>query len=115
MVQILLQMTKPQIKSHLLHRLQKEHAFWSYDKSSCQEISDYNLIKHVLMRLDLPDINLLFGIFSKRKIKRVWLDELVPQGDYLRNMNLCFASLYFDIKRPLQYLKAMESYKMNKI
>lgn len=108
-------MTKQQIKSHLLHRLQKEHAFWSYDAGSCQKISDYNLIKHVLMRLDLPDINLLFSIFSKRTIKRIWLDELVPQGEYLRNMNLCFAALYFDIKRPLQYLKAMESYKMNRI
>ena len=31
------------------------------------------------------------------------------------NMNLCFASLYFGIKRPVQYLKAMESYKMNRI
>ena len=108
-------MTKEQIKSHLLKRLQKEHAFWSYDKSSCQEISDCNLIKHVLIRLDLQDINLLFDIFPKRKIKRIWLDELVPQGDYLRNMNLCFATLYFDIKKPVQYLKAMESYKMNRL
>ena len=108
-------MTKEQIKPYLLKRLQKEHAFWSYDKSSCQEISDGNLIKHVLINLDLQDINLLFAIFPKQKIKRIWLDELVPQGDYLRNMNLCFAALYFDIKRPLQYLKAMETYKMNRL
>jgi len=108
-------MTKEQIKPYLLKRLQKEHAFWSYDKSSCQEISDGNLIKHVLIKIDIQDINLLFDIFSKQKIKRIWLDELVPQGDYLRNMNLCFAVLYFDIKRPLQYLKAMETYKMNRL
>ena len=108
-------MTKEQIKSYLLNQLQKAQAFWSYDKSSCREISDYNLIKHVLIRLDLQDINLLFDIFPKQKIKRIWLDELVPQGDYLRNMNLCFAALYFDIKKPQQYLKAMETYKMNRL
>jgi len=107
-------MTKDQIKSYLLNQLQKAHAFWSYDKSSCQEISDYNLIKHVLIKLDLQDINLLFDVFPKRKIKRIWLDELVPQGDYLRNMNLCFACIYFDIKRPLRYLKRMETYKINR-
>jgi hypothetical protein len=32
-------------------------------------------------------------------------------GDFLRNMNICFANLYFDIKHPIPYLKRMESYK----
>lgn len=101
------------IKTHLIARLLEEHAFWSYDKSSIEHISDDNLIRYVLIYLDLPDINLLFNIFSKKRIKRVWLDELVPQGDYLRNMNICLALLYFDIKQPLTYLKRMETYQLN--
>jgi len=104
---------KSKIKAFLLNRLFEEHAFWSYDKESCKDISDYNLIKQVLIHLDLPDTNQLFDIFPKKFIKQVWLNELVPQGDYLRNMNICFALLYFDIKRPLTYLKRMESYKLN--
>ncbi|GHT13184.1 hypothetical protein FACS189426_17710 [Bacteroidia bacterium] len=107
-------MEKEKIKSELLKKLHENHAFWSYDKSSCQIISDRNLIKFVLIHLDLDDIDLLFKIFPKQKIKRVWLEELVTQGDYLKNMNLCFANLYFDVKRPVQYLKAMETYQINK-
>lgn len=101
------------IKAYLLAKLQKENAFWSFDKSSCRQLDDWNLIKYVLLHLDLPDIDLLFKIYPKGKIKRVWLDELVIQGNYLRNMNICIANLYFDIKHPVQYLKRMETFYLN--
>ena len=107
--------SKSEVKDYLLKRLFEEHAFWSYEKESCKNITDYNLVKYVLIHLDLPDIDLLFSAFPIRFIKRVWLDELVPQGDYLKNMNICFAILYFNIKKPLSYLKRMESYKLNRI
>jgi hypothetical protein len=107
-------MEKEKIKSHLLQRLHEQHAFWSYDKSSCQVLSDWNLIKFVLIHLDLEDIDLLFKIYPKSKIKKVWLKELVTQGDYLQNMNLCFAYLYFDIEHPVRYLKTMETYQINR-
>ncbi|MDD3062323.1 MAG: hypothetical protein PHG27_12410 [Massilibacteroides sp.] len=105
---------KAKIKAELSAKLQQEKVFWSFDKNSCQSLSDWNLIKYALIHLDLADINLLFKIFSKKKIKRVWLDELVVQGDYLRNMNICIANLYFDIKHPVQYLKRMETYYLGK-
>jgi hypothetical protein len=105
---------KEKIKLELLQKLHEKHAFWSYDKSSCQTISDWNLIKFVLIHLDIDDIDLLFTIYPKNKIKKVWLKELVTQGDYLKNMNLCFAYFYFDVKRPVQYLKAMETYQINR-
>ena len=106
---------KKDIKAYLEQRLHKEVAFWSYDKASCHDLPDEQLIKYVLIHLDLDDINYLFQIYPKTKIKRVWLDELVPQGDYLLSMNLCFAFLYFDIKKPLQYLKSMETRHFNKL
>lgn len=102
------------IKEYLFKRLVEEHSFWSYDKESIQNISDWNMIKHVLIQLDLPDTDLLFQIYSKEQIKKVWLAELVPQGDYLLNMNVCFALLYFDIKKPVIYLKRMETYYLKK-
>jgi hypothetical protein len=107
-------MEKEKIKSELLQKLHEKHAFWSYDKSSCQTISDWNLIKFVLIHLDIDDIDLLFTIYPKSKIKKVWMDELVIQGNYLRNMNICLANLYFDIKHPIiPYLKRMETHKLN--
>ncbi|MEA4980066.1 MAG: hypothetical protein VB098_09285 [Petrimonas sp.] len=105
---------RDEIKSHLLAKLHEENVFWSFDKSSCQKISDWNLIKYVLIYLDLPEIDLLFKVFPRRKIKRVWLHEAVVQGNYLRNMNICIANLYFDIKHPVQYLKRMETYYLNR-
>ena len=90
-------MNTAEIKTYLLNRLLQEHALWSYDKDSVADISDWNLIKFVLIHLDLADINWLFEIYSKRQIKKVWLKELVRQGDFLRNMNLAFALLYFGL------------------
>ncbi len=106
---------KDKIKSYLLAKLQKENVFWSFDKNSCQQLSDWNLIRYVLIYLDLPEIDLLFKVFPKGKIKRVWLDEMIIQGDYLRNTNICLANLYFDIKHPVPYLKRMETFYLNRI
>ncbi|GHT72388.1 hypothetical protein AGMMS50262_00890 [Bacteroidia bacterium] len=106
--------TKDDIRNHLEKRLKQEHAFWSFEKSSCQNLSDWNLIKYSLIHLDLNDINYLFQIFPKKFIKQVWLEELVPQGDFLISMNLCFALLYFGAKNPRQYVKSMETRQLNK-
>lgn len=103
------------IKSYLEQKLHKANAFWSFEKKSCHNLPDTNLIKYVMTYLDLDEIKLLFEIYPKKLIKQVWLDELVPQGDYLISMNLCFALLFFDIKKPLQYLKSMETRHFRKI
>ena len=105
---------KKNIKLYLKKRLMEEHSFWSFEKLSCQNLSDWNLIKYVLLRLDLDDIKYLFELYPKEKIKEVWLQELVPQGDYLLAMNTCFALLYFDAKNPRQYVKTMETKILNK-
>ncbi|MDR2843086.1 MAG: hypothetical protein LBV57_00380 [Candidatus Symbiothrix sp.] len=102
------------VKNMLLKQLKDAAVFWSYDKNF-DTISDWNLIKLVLIHLDLDSINLLFQIFPQKQIKRVWLDELVIQGDYLKNMNLCFANLYFNVKEPVRYLKRIETYKRNRL
>ncbi len=104
-----------ELKSYLEQRLHQVHAFWSFEKSSCHHLSDRDLIRYVLIHLDLDDINYLFQIYPKKEIKKVWLEDLVPQGNYLISMNLCFAAIYFDIKKPARYLKSMETRHFNKI
>jgi len=103
-----------EIKRYLEKKLISENSFWSFDKTSCKNLSDWNLIKYVLIRLDLDDIKYLFQLYPKTKIKQVWLQELVPQGDYLLAMNICFALLFFDAKRPRQYVKTMETIMLKK-
>jgi hypothetical protein len=102
------------IKQLLFDRLVALSAFWSYDKTALHSLSDWNLIKYTLIHLDLDSINLLFRIFLKKEIKRVWLQKLVTQGTYLMNMNVCIANLYFDIKEPVSYLKRMETYQIGR-
>jgi len=102
------------IKRYLGKRLIEEHSFWSFEKSSCENLSDWNLIKYVMLRLDLDDIKYLFQIYPKEKVKQVWLQELVPQGDFLMAMNTCFALLYFGARKPRQYVKTMETRMLKK-
>ena len=106
---------KNNIKQYLFKRLKEENAFWSYEKDSLHCFSDWNLIKYSLVYLDLDDIKHLFSIFSKKLIKKVWISELIPQGDYLKNMNLCFALLFFNAKRPKTYVKSLETRQLNKL
>jgi hypothetical protein len=97
------------IRAYLEKRLMNENSFWSFEKISCKKLSDWNLIKYVMLRLDLEDIKYLFQLYPKEIIKQVWLQELVSQGDYLLSMNICFALLFFGAKKPRQYVKTMET------
>jgi hypothetical protein len=106
--------TRDEIKRYLEKRLTENHAFWSFQKDSTADLSDRNLIKYVMIHLDLDDINYLFQIYPKKKIKQVWTEELIPQGDFLIAMNLCFALLYFDAKNPRQYVKSLATRQFNK-
>lgn len=103
------------IKQDLLVKLKQEHCFWSYDESSVQDIPDDMLIEKTLLYLDLKEINSLFRIFPFRKIKKVWLEHLVPQGEYLYTLNRFFAWYYFKAKNPDAYVKSMATRHFNKM
>lgn len=105
------------IKAALFDELKRENVFWSYDYDSISafNISDENLIAYTLRYLDLPDIKKLFEIFSFKKIKTVWRQLLIPEGEYLYTLNRFLAWYYFGIKRPDAYLKAMQTRHLNKI
>ena len=106
-------MSDKEIKLQLVDKLKEEHRFWSYQEDSIKEISDDMLIEKTLLYLDLPEIAQLFKIFSLKKIKRVWLNYLVPQEEYLYSLNRFIAWYYFDIKKPDAYIKAMATRYFN--
>lgn len=101
-------------RAQLIESLIANHAFWSYDNVSKEMVNDEMLISKTLQHLDMQDINQLFKIFPVKKIKKVWLDALVPQGEYLYALNKFLAWYYFGAKRPGQYVKAMETRYINR-
>lgn len=108
-------MNNNELKQSLLEKLIKEKAFWSYNMDSVKSISDDVLIAETLIHLDIEEINQLFQIFSKQKIRKVWLEQLVIQGDYYKELNRLYAWFYFDIKNPDRYLKSVVSRHYNKL
>ncbi len=102
------------IKQELVSKLKQEHCFWSYRQESVKNIPDDILIEKTLLYLDLDEINRLFLIYPFKKIKRVWLDCLIPQEEYLYTLNRFLAWYYFKIKNPDVYIKSMATRYFNK-
>ena len=103
------------IKSELFRKLKEKHCFWSYDVSKIVDISDEALIEHVLLYLDIDDINRLFLHYGYKKVKRVWLDRVAPQGERYRALNVFLAWYYFGAKWPEAYVKSIETRHINRI
>lgn len=102
-------------RKQLFRKLKKENCFWSYDVSKMRSISDESLIEYVLLYLDIKDIDQIFLLFGYKKVKRVWLDRVAPQGEMFRPYNILYAWYYFGAKRPEAYVKSIESRHMNRI
>lgn len=98
----------------LLRKLKDENCFWSYNISKMDDISDEALIEHILLYLDIEDINQLFSLFGYKKVKRVWLNRVAPQGEMFRTYNILYAWYYFGAKRPEAYVKSIETRHLNK-
>lgn len=106
-----------QTKTCLFEMLKRERAFWSYDISSlhADDIADEQLIALTMRYLDLPEIDMLFEIFSFQRIKKAWMTLLVPQGEYLYSINRFFAWYYFKAKNPDAYVKSLMTRQLNRI
>lgn len=102
------------LRAYLVKELKDNNAFWSYSDVENSIVDDDTLIEKTLRYLDLDEIKILFEMFNEKDIKRVWLERLVPQGDYLYSLNKFIAWYYFKAKRPGQYVKTMETKYINK-
>jgi hypothetical protein len=101
-------------KEILCAKLIERNSFWSWKMQPGAPVPDDILIEKTLIYLDLEDINRLFDIFPNRKIKQIWLNRLVIQGDYYRSLNKLLAWLYFDIKNPDKYINSVINQHLNK-
>jgi hypothetical protein len=93
------------IKSDLFRKLQDQNAFWSCSKPEPADLSDSDLIENVIVHLDKREIKLLFQLFPKYYIQKVWRERLVSQEPYYHSLNKYMAYIFFGIKNPDKYLK----------
>lgn len=99
----------------LIDKLKEEKCFWSYASGFADcDVPDEIIIEKTLVYLDLDEIKVLFELYGKQMVKRVWLERLVPQGDYLYSLNRFFAWFYFRVKKPDMYIKSMETRVLNR-
>ena len=90
-------------KRHIiLEKIKANGGFWSYQ--GIPESHDA-VIEAALVHLDLEDLPLLLGIWSKAHIKRVWKERLVSQGKRMNIRNYTLAVNFFEIQDPEEYLK----------
>ena len=90
-------------KEILSKKLIERKSFWSIKIN--QEIPDDILIEKTLIYLDIEDINKLFTLYPRKRIKQVWRNRIVTQGDYYHSLNKLLAWMYFDVKNPDKYIK----------
>ena len=79
------------------------------------QVPDEILIEKTLLYLDIEDINKLFTIYPYKKIKQVWRERLVIQGDYFGKLNKLLAWMYFGIKNPEKYIKRTVNQHIHKL
>lgn len=109
------QQRKQMIRNHLCEQLVKKNAFWSYDVKSFDDIPDEELIEKCFTTLDMDDINLMFELFPRKYIQKVWKERMAIQGEYMQMLNVMIAIYYFNIKEPEKYLAKIERQHINKI
>jgi hypothetical protein len=97
----------------LINKLHKENAFWSYDTSKIDQISDDALIEKVLLHLDIDDIQILFKLYPATKIKKVWKEKMLSQEPMYHGLNRLYSFLFFNIKQPDRYISNFNSKQYN--
>ena len=108
---------KEHIREQLIRELFRNRVFWSYKEPEPDSINDDILIEKTLIHLDIEDINKLFILFPKAKVRSIWKERVVIRDARYCSMNLLFAYLYFNLKNPDNYLKRRlkEHYKQLQI
>jgi len=99
------QRSPERIRRKLEKMLISQKVFWSYDIDHNREIPDEALIENVLLHLDIDEIQLLFKIFDRKKIKNVWLERILIQEPLYHAQNRLYAFLFFGIKEPDRYIR----------
>ena len=90
-------------KQELIKKIKLNGGFWSY-RDLPLNIDDNRLIEEGLRRLDLENLPLLFNIWDKSHVKRVWKERLLPEGRRSNILNFLLAVFAFNINDPDKYI-----------
>ena len=99
---------KELIRRDLFGKLMQAHAFWSYDEVEKSDFPNELLIENVFVHLDIDDISKLFELFPKNYVQKVWRENMAVQGEYLFDLNVMIALVFFHIKKPEEYIRRQE-------
>ena len=103
------------VRNRLCERLVKCNAFWSYDVKSYDAIPDEEIIEKCFTMLDMKDIELMFELYPRKRIRQVWQERMAIQGEYMKMLNVMISMYYFGIKEPEKYLEKIERQHINKL
>lgn len=85
-------------KRELSQYLFDKGALWSYKKNRRAILHDKELIVTSLSYLELEEMDMLFDIFPYEEVRRVWIEEMVPNDQYYGILNKMLAYLFFGVK-----------------
>jgi hypothetical protein len=92
----------------LIEKLEKKNAFWSY--GNIRDADDDVLIEKVMLLLDIDEIDILFKIFDRNFIRKVWEERVLNQEPMYHGLNRFYAWFYFGIEDPDEFLKNRKMY-----
>ena len=90
-------------KLDILKKVKAAGGLWSY-QGIPEHLDDDSIIEAALVHLDLEDMPMLFQIWSKAHIKRVWKERLVSQGRRMNILNYILAVKVFNVNHPDHYI-----------
>ena len=90
-------------KMSIVKKIKAAGGLWSY-QGIPEHLDDDSIIEASLMHLELEDMPMLFDIWSKSHLKRIWKERMVSQGKRLNILNYILAVKIFKIKNPDKYI-----------
>ena len=87
----------------ILEKVKAAGGLWSY-QGIPEHLDDDSIIEAALVHLDLEDMPMLFQIWSKDHIKRVWKERLVSQGRRMNILNYILDVKVFNVNHPDNYI-----------
>ena len=103
------------IKEELYKKLLNTRAFWSYNMTDVASVPNEVLIEKIIICLEHEELQILFEVFPKKYIKKVWRERLAIAGNYYKHINYMMAHIYFNIKDPEKYMKTVSTIHVKKI
>ena len=91
-------------KSDFVKIVAEKGFLWSYKIDNLDNFPDAILIEQVLRYGDVPEIMQLFRLFDDKKIKKVWIEKLLPDNR-LKAHNYYLARVFFYMDEPEKFFE----------